>query len=534
MANMEAPRYTFIVSLFIIFFLLSSWLRAYIRKDRTLRAGIGPRPWPICGNLPQFLRLFRDPDKELKLLAKKYGGITKLWLGSQPVLVISKAKDAKDLLDFKGSIYSDRPSQDGFRQRVWPFRIAAVGVGPEFRRLRAINHKLLSSDKSFHFRGYQDYESIVMLQDLLDAPKDFSKHSERFSISVLFSAIFGVRLVQLDHPTITAFFEVWAEILHNFQPGTLLVDYFPILSHLPERLQPWLRRAYDLQKRELELYGAFLAVLRAQIRAGTAPVCFAAEFLKLKENEACNDDEAIGIFGMIIGAGADATTSMVQNFFKIMAMNPRAFRAAQEEIDRVVGRSRLPSWEDQSSLPYLRALIKEVHRWAPIGTLGIPHAASQEDLDLGVPKGTIVFPNIPALNRDPEVYENPDSFYPERFLGDELDASASANQPDFRRRDHCHYGFGRRVCQGIFVAEASLYIIFARIIWAFDISTELGAPPLELNDKTSGLITKPRPYSVRIDARSDQVKECIQAAISRANPGILDFDSVKVSGHLTP
>ncbi|KAJ3579779.1 hypothetical protein NPX13_g784 [Xylaria arbuscula] len=425
----------------------------------------------------------------------------------------------------KGSIYSDRPMQDSFRMRIWPYRVLGIGVSPQFRMLRSINHRLLSFEKSLQFCGYQEFESVMMLQELLDFQNDFCIHSERYSVSIMFSAIFGVRLVQLNHPTIKEFFEIWTEMLRYFQPGTLLVDYFPILNKLPERFQPWLRLARDLQKRESDLYQAFLVTLRAQIRAGTAPACFASEFFKLKENEDCSDDKAIGIFGMLIGAGADAMTSVIQNFFKIMAMNPRAL-----QLDRVVGRSRLPSWEDQKDLPYLRALMKEVHRWAPIGTLGVPHAASEEDTDLGIPKGTILFPNLHALNRDPNVYENPDSFYPERFLGDDLDASTSLNQPDFRKRDHFHYGFGRRVCQGVFVAEASLYIAFSRIIWAFDISTVPGAPPLDLDDKTPGLITRPKPYSVRIEPRSDKARQVIQTAVSQAHSEIYDFDIVRAAG----
>ncbi len=155
------------------------------------------------------------------------------------------------------------------------------------------------------------------------------------------------------------------------------------------------------------------------------------------------------------------------------------------ELDRVVGSSRLPTWEDEINLPYLRATIKEMHRWAPIASLGFPHATSEEDWYLGhyVPQGTIVIPNIPALSRDPQVYEDPESFCPERFLGNDLNAAASAKNPDFRKRDHFHYGFGRRFCQGIFVAEASLYIAVARVIWTFAISIQPGAPPLDMGDK---------------------------------------------------
>ena len=155
------------------------------------------------------------------------------------------------------------------------------------------------------------------------------------------------------------------------------------------------------------------------------------------------------------------------------------------ELDRVVGSSRLPIWEDEASLPYVRAVIKEIHRWAPIGSLGVPHATSKADIYDGglIPEGTVVFPNGTALNRSPERYSNPDLFAPERFLGDNLDASSSALDPDFKKRDHFHYGFGRRLCQGIFVAEASLYIVVARVLWGFDIRPLKGAKPLNMDEK---------------------------------------------------
>ena len=108
--------------------------------------------------------------------------------------------------------------------------------------------------------------------------------------------------------------------------------------------------------------------------------------------------------------------------------------------------------------------------------LGIPHATTKDDMYNGraIPKGTIVFPNLTALSRDAERYPNPDVFDPRRFYGDVLDASASALQPDHMKRDHFHYGFGRRLCQGIFVAEASLFIVISRVLWGFDIRAKPG------------------------------------------------------------
>ena len=148
----------------------------------------------------------------------------------------------------------------------------------------------------------------------------------------------------------------------------------------------------------------------------------------------------------------------------------------------------------------MRALIKEAHRWAPMLSVGAPHATTQADVygGLTIPKGTIVYPNMIALSRDRDRYDEPDTFRPERFLGDDLDASASALQADYHKRDHCHYGFGRRLCPGIFVAEASLFILISRTLWGFNINPLKGEPPLDMDQKTGKFHHSPSKPPTRV------------------------------------
>jgi cytochrome P450 len=76
-----------------------------------------------------------------------------------------------------------------------------------------------------------------------------------------------------------------------------------------------------------------------------------------------------------------------------MALHPNVQKRAQEEIDRIVGRDRMPTIDDRPSLPYVEALCREVLRWRPSGPLGFPHAAVDDDVYNGyyIPKGTNVF-----------------------------------------------------------------------------------------------------------------------------------------------
>jgi cytochrome P450 len=79
-----------------------------------------------------------------------------------------------------------------------------------------------------------------------------------------------------------------------------------------------------------------------------------------------------------------------------MVSHPEVQRKAQAELDRVVGRQRLPDFSDMENLPYINAIVKEVIRWFPIVPLGIPHAATAEDEYRGmrIPKGSAIFPNL--------------------------------------------------------------------------------------------------------------------------------------------
>ena len=79
-----------------------------------------------------------------------------------------------------------------------------------------------------------------------------------------------------------------------------------------------------------------------------------------------------------------------------MAMHPEAQRKAQEELDRVIGGDRLPDFEDQASLPYFNALLKEVLRWHVVTPIGLPHCTVADDVYNGyhIPAKTIVMVNI--------------------------------------------------------------------------------------------------------------------------------------------
>jgi cytochrome P450 len=150
-----------------------------------------------------------------------------------------------------------------------------------------------------------------------------------------------------------------------------------------------------------------------------------------------------------------------------MVTHPEVQKRAQAELDTVVGRSRIPAPTDAPSLPYIHAIVKEVLRWRPPLPLAIPHTTTQDDWYNGmfIPKGTICLPNLWPCHHDPTFYgDDAASFNPERFL----DAGGKIKPGPVETRDEGHstYGFGRRACSGKHVANDTLFVFIATVLWA--------------------------------------------------------------------
>ena len=110
-----------------------------------------------------------------------------------------------------------------------------------------------------------------------------------------------------------------------------------------------------------------------RVQQGNAPDCFVKDFLQSPEIASFDEIERRMLVSGLLAAGAETTATTLQWFFKAVLSNPGAVQEAQKELDAVVGRNRLPEWQDQSSLPYLQAFISELHRLAiTFGTCLLP------------------------------------------------------------------------------------------------------------------------------------------------------------------
>jgi cytochrome P450 len=240
-------------------------------------------------------------------------------------------------------------------------------------------------------------------------------------------------------------------------------------------------------------------LVKDQMVAGIAPVSFTSNLLEGSDLSA-EEDHAVkwSAFSLYAG-GADTTVSVIYSLFLAMTLFPDVQKKAQAEIDAVVGPDRLPSFVDRDSLPYIDALVKEVLRWNVVTPTGFAHCVTEDDIHDGyyIPKGSLVMPNVWFMLNDPRTYANPSQFNPERFL------AKVGKEPEMAPRTVC-YGFGRRICPGLHLADASIWISTVMSLAVFDISkvVENGVEITPDVDPLPGTISHPKPFKCSIKPRS--------------------------------
>ncbi|KAI1622014.1 cytochrome P450 [Exophiala viscosa] len=476
----------------------------------------GPRGLPFIGNFFPLsnAETFRFQAQKW---AKQYGDVFYTKMGGADYIYLSSPTAVKELMDKKSGIYSSRPpaplasdvASAGRRQLFMPY-------GPKYRVVRKIAHSLLNISISTSYQPVQDVESKQLMYDLLHDPIHFYDHNRRYSNSVIMTVAYGHRMADWDNPLTKKIYSVVNNLQVFSAPGAFLVDTFPTLQHFPQWMfGNWRKFGEKCFNHDSRVYLGLWGDLKKEVDQGKANPCFAKDFY-LSDPAKVGLDELQAAYqtGGLVEAGSETTSAYLNSFILNMTANPHVMRKAQEEVDRVVGPNRLPSWEDEPNLPYLRAIIKELLRMRPPNKFGMQHYTTEDDWYEGyfIPKDTVVVLNWWHINYDPAHWDQPEKFMPERFLGYDLPAAAYINIADPNERDHYSYGAGRRICPGVHVAEKSLYLNIARVLWAFDIAKKVGSDGKIVEPDASmvpGWMTIPVPFECDIRVRDEKKKALI-------------------------
>ncbi|KAL1541844.1 unspecific monooxygenase [Salvia divinorum] len=177
----------------------------------------------------------------------------------------------------------------------------------------------------------------------------------------------------------------------------------------------------------------------------------------------------------LIIAGSDTSAATSEWAMVELLLHPDKMAKLKAELMSVLGGKKILEESDIYRLPYLEATIKELLRHHPVAPLLSPHVAEQETEVGGyiIPKDTKIFVNFWAISRDPNIWKNPESFEPERFLDSEI---------DFRGQHYelIPFSSGRRNCPGMPLASRMLPCMIATMCHNFDWELEKGAESKQL------------------------------------------------------
>ncbi|EXJ66441.1 uncharacterized protein A1O5_10593 [Cladophialophora psammophila CBS 110553] len=363
------------------------------------------------------------------------------------------------------------------------------------------------------YQPTQVWESERMLYDLLRAPEKYELFFERYASALIMRLGYGKEIESGEEPYARDILKVVHTVERVASPGAYLVDTFPMLMHLPAWLAPFKQEAARLHNFEINLFRELLLEVREKMRNGKALKCFSRTFLERQSEFGLSDDEGAYVIGTLFEAGAGTTAAAMMSFVLSMCHYPEWLKKMQKEVDRVVGDERLPNFGDIPQLPTVRAIAKETLRWRPVTAGGVPHELIKDDVYEGFffPAGTNIHANQWAIHRDPELYPDPETFNPDRWL--------FPGYPTYREpldrfpnlQNFSAFGFGRRICPGMNIAENSLHLLIARMAWATEISKKPGVE-VPLYDYTAGFNVQPKPFVFDLKARSAARKKIVDIA----------------------
>lgn len=193
----------------------------------------------------------------------------------------------------------------------------------------------------------------------------------------------------------------------------------------------------------------------------------------------------------------------------------------QREVDKVVDRSRLPTIEDQTQLPYVMAFIYEVMRYTSFVPLTIPHSTTADTSLMGyfIPKNSVVFVNQWSINHDPAIWTQPETFDPDRFL----DEDGALNKD--LTSSVLIFSLGKRRCIGEDLSKMQLFLFTSLIAHQCHITADPTKKPTM--DYDYGLTLKPYPYYISVALRDNM------ALLEEISRHTLSGETQEVKGELT-
>ncbi|KAG2670236.1 hypothetical protein I3760_14G075700 [Carya illinoinensis] len=404
---------------------------------------------PIVGYLPF---VGTELHTKFEQLYGIYGPIYKVWLGNKLCIVISSPSLVKEVVRDQDAIFSNRDINIvGLSLSYGAVNIGLSLNGPNWKMLRKMFVREMLSpanlNSTFALQKEEVRNTIKSLYDKKGTPIDLGD---------------------------LVFVTVMNTIMNMIWGGTLCGEEgakFGIKS---------------------------LAKAKEEGMTKTRQKYFLEVLLELREQDYGTPSKSMtqlkAMVLDIVVTGSDTTTTMCEWVMARLLKHPEIMKKVTEELTKIVGLDNLVEESHLPKLHYLEAVIKETFRVHPPGPFLLVRTPSESSIIGGyhVPKGSSIFLNAWAIQRDPKYWGNPLEFKPERFLNN------AYGRFDYLGNSFKYFPFGsrRRICAGLTLAERTLKYILASFLHSYKWKLPLGSE-IEFSDIFS-VVTKKKNPTIRI------------------------------------
>ncbi|KAM7273082.1 hypothetical protein ACFE04_027746 [Oxalis oulophora] len=452
--------------LFFLFLLIVKWIFGEnYRKGHNLPPG--PPSLPIIGNLHQLGEL---AHQSFFRFSKIYGPVIFLKLGRVPTVVVSSPDCAKQVLKTHDLECCSRPLLAD---------VAFTPYGDYWRQIRKFCVLELFGVKrvqSFRFVREEEVElminSISQHSSSSSIPIDLSQKMFSLMADITCRIAFGKHFRheggELYHDKFHKIVREAFAMLGSFSAA----DFFPyfgwmvdIITGLYKRREKTFHDSDSFYQRVIDDH----LNVRKSSNEGHQNYDIIDLMLDFHKNRTesstiqLTESHIKAVLMNIFLAGLETSTIMIVFAMTELARNPRVMKKVQDELRANVGKKDKVSESDIDKLSYLKLIIKETLRLHPPGPLLIPREAISKFKINGytIYPGTRIYVNVWGIGRDPNIWENPEEFIPERFEDNPIDYKG-------QHFELLPFGGGRRGCPGLVMAMSIVELTLANLLYSFD------------------------------------------------------------------
>ncbi|KAK7266620.1 hypothetical protein RIF29_19269 [Crotalaria pallida] len=459
--DLQTLYYTYVFSIFIFVFVAHKILSK--KNDSTPKLPPGPLKLPIIGNIHNLVGSL--PHHKLRDLSSKYGPLMHLKLGEVSTIVVSSPEYAKEVLKTHDVIFASRPPILASKILGYDSQgLAFAPYGNYWRQLRKICAlELLSPKRVQSFQPIRE-EELTNLIKLISSNEGslINLSKEVFStISTITSRTAFSKKCKNHQEFITIVKEA-TEIAGGFD----LEDLYPSAKWLQRisRLKPKLEKFFQSADQIMQSIIDDHRNSRTTLGQGEETEEDLIDvLLKFKDASNLTDNQIKAVILDVFGGGSETSATTIVWAMAETIKNPRIMRKVQAEVREVFDKERKPSESDLEKLEYLKSIVKETLRLHPPGPLLLPRECGQacEIKGYHIPLKSKVIVNAWAIGRDPNHWNEPERFYPERFIDSSLDYKGT-------NLEYIPFGAGRRMCPGITFGLINVEFPLALLLYYFD------------------------------------------------------------------